>query len=268
MTADCSIKKIGSYLKLDESGYIVNTTSIDRVQEKWKEPLEKVCDAYKDHYSSNLHSAYVRGSVAKGEAIEGVSDIDTFAVVSLPSEAIDRSWVKDFKVNFSRVYPYIEDAEIQMYSLEDFENRKGLHILIKTQSICLYGTSLESSIHSFKPGRSTIQHAQHLEEEIEEAIVFLKERSQTREDVKTECAWIMKRILRTGFELVMERSGKYTRDLYPCYKGFASYYPDREREMYHVLKMAVCPTENKDEVVTLLENINTWISKEIKQFIL
>jgi hypothetical protein len=77
------------------------------------------------------------------------------------------------------------------------------------------------------------------------------------------CAWITKRILRSGFELVMEREGVYTRDLYLCYESFSRHYGRREREMYEVLELAVNPTDDGARLRALLERCLEWLPLEI-----
>jgi len=47
---------------------------------------------------------YLRGSVAKGTAVAGVSDIDTFAVIFGEREAIDRSWIAAFQQRMAVQY--------------------------------------------------------------------------------------------------------------------------------------------------------------------
>jgi hypothetical protein len=47
--------------------------------------------------------------------------------------------------------------------------------------------------------------------------------------------WFPRRIVRSGFEVTMDRSDRFTRDLYLCYEQFAKYYPERSKQMYQVL---------------------------------
>jgi len=85
------VKPIGSFLQTDTDGFIVNTTSPEKIQSAWLPAVEMVSDAYRKHFGENLHSVYIRGSVAKGEAIDNISDIDSFAIVTLPYDDIDTS---------------------------------------------------------------------------------------------------------------------------------------------------------------------------------
>jgi predicted nucleotidyltransferase len=262
MKTNHPIQKIGSYLPIDGQGYIVNPTSIKKIQPEWLAAVEKVKKAYVQHFGEDLHSIYIRGSVAKGHAIENISDIDSFAVVSLPDEKIDTSWAAAFRDELISEYPFITGVEIGAIPLDEIKDNKGDQIMIKTQAICMYGKNLADEIPAMKPGRETAQHVVYIEKEIVRTKEWLNS-EHSAEEIMRKCTWIMKRILRSGFELVMERSQKYTRDLYPCYEGFSEYYPEQKDNMYKVLELAINPTDDKAEIEEVLDSIGNWIIKEV-----
>lgn len=70
-----NIQPTGSYFEVDRKGYLVNPASKDKLQDEWKPAIDDVVEAYKENFGENLKSVYIRGSVAKGKAIEYVSDI-------------------------------------------------------------------------------------------------------------------------------------------------------------------------------------------------
>lgn len=253
------IKPIGSFLKTDTDGFIVNTTSLDKIQVTWMPAVELVKEAYQKHLGNHLHSVYIRGSVAKSQAINNISDIDSFAVVT---DDIDMSWSKDFVEEVKKQFPFIVGVEVGIIPLEEIQDSKGDRIMIKTQSICVYGDSLAETIPAIRPGVESAQHFKFIEREISRTIEWLKE-GHTNEEIGRKCTWIMKRIVRTGFELVMERSRKYTRDLYPCYEEFSKYYPEKKEEMYKVLELAINPTADEKEILNILSTLGDWLVKEI-----
>jgi len=256
------IQKTGDFLRTDKQGHIVNTARVDLIPEKWKPAVDAIVQKAKEQYGDDLHSVYLRGSVAKGKVVENVSDIDTYIIVDLPNEEIDRSWATPFKKELIKKYPFVSDVELIITPLAGLENRKGQKIMIQTQSVCLYGTDLAAQLSPIKPGTGSVQHAQHIERDIHKTKEELQKDLEDGE-IRKECTWIMKRILRTGCELVMERSGKYTRDLYPCYEVFAEYYPEKEKEMWRVLELAINPVAEKEEIQNALSGIGAWISKEV-----
>jgi hypothetical protein len=260
------IKPLGSYLALDQEGYIINPASFEKIQEKWLKPVEEVKEKYIAHFGSALHSLYIRGSVPKGNAIDEISDLDTFAVVNLNEEDIDISWWKEINEKIKQKYPFVEGVEVVAIPFNEFEKSNGDKIMIKTQSICLYGTDLVSTISPFKPGFETTQHIQSISKKVENTLSWLQENKNDEKIIK-KCGWIMKQLLRSAFELVMERSGKYTRDLYPCYETFSEFYPNRKDEMYKVLELAIYPTSDKQIILEVVLGIGKWVAGEADEYL-
>jgi len=77
------IQKTGSYFNIDKDGYLINPASLDKVQDEWKLLVQAVIQLYKREFKDSLVSLYLRGSVSKGEAVAGISDIDTWAFVDM-----------------------------------------------------------------------------------------------------------------------------------------------------------------------------------------
>ena len=72
-------------------------------------------------------------------------------------------------------------------------------------------------------------------------------------------------LLRTGAELVMERSSQFTVDPYYCWKIFSQYYPRKADEMHQVLELFVNPKENDRETLSFLCHFGDWMVKEVEK---
>ena len=76
------IVKCGSYLQIGADSFFLNTLSVSNIQESWTIPVESVVNTYLSIIGKeNLHGIYLRGSVAKGSAVDYVSDIDSVALL-------------------------------------------------------------------------------------------------------------------------------------------------------------------------------------------
>ena len=62
--------------------------------------------------------------------------------------------------------------------------------------------------------------------------------------------------------MVAERANAYSRDLYPSYKIFSQYYPEKETEMRRALEYALNPTGDKTEALKFIKNFGDWIVEE------
>ncbi len=261
------IRNLGGYLSVDAGGFIINKASVDLIQEKWKPVVNEAVEAYRSHFDDNLIGIFVRGSVARGEAIDHLSDLDTIAVVHSVEETIVTPWAEDFNKWTIVRYPFVQKVEILAVTPEwAGDPKRALRIMLKTQSVCVFGEDISSGISPIKLGRDACQHFQSLQSEITDTINFFKYHwGSGVVQNQNRCSWIMKRILRTGFELVMEREQKYTRDLYPCFESFAHYYPEKRDPMYTTLELAINPTDKSDAVISLLHDWLSFMPVEIKR---
>lgn len=261
------IRNIGGYLDIDEAGFIVKKASPDAFQQAWKPVIADAVEAYKEHFGKHLVAAYVRGSAAKGEAIDGLSDLDTIAIVDLPPEHIDTSWKTAFNAAMAERYPFVEGVEILAITPAQAKDpNRGHRIMLKTQSACVFGLDISDSLPPIRIGKDAAQHAPSLVAELEDAIVFFGQHWGTDDAAdRRRCSWAMKRILRTGFELVMERERKYTRDLYPCFEGFSRHYPEMRPLMRETLERAINPTADLDTVLRILRAWLRFMPEEIER---
>lgn len=261
------IRQIGDFLPIDEEGYIQNTLSPDNIQENWKPVVDDVVKAYKEHFGDKVVSVYLRGSVAKGLAIEGISDVDNFAVIDLPREELDLSWQKDFLIEMKNKYPFTDDVEVGVFTLEDFNQGRNPKMFAKTQGLLVYGENLTKDLPEYKIGRDMVAHGFGLQRGMELNRNHIEKNKDNSGIIKSRCKVMMKRIVRVGMELVMVRANKYTRDLFLCWKEFSRFYPDKSEEMMRALKLSVAPTDNIDEINEIFDNLGSWLVEEFnKQF--
>lgn len=250
------IKKTGSFFDTDKDGYLVNPVSSEKVQEEYKPAISDVVELYKTQFGEKLKNVYIRGSVAKGKAIKNISDLDTFAYVYLEKEDFPQRWTTGFKKEFKEKYPFINGLDVMLkpVSLE----KEGMILL--NQSLCVYGEP--TSVKKLKVGKDLILHAPNLKKRFDMFYQFKED--LVEEEIPDECEFQMKGILRTALELLIEKSGKYSRDLYSCYELFSEHYPQKESEMREVLHLALNPTNDMDEIERVITGIGFWLVQELE----
>lgn len=89
---------------------------------------------------------------------------------------------------------------------------------------------------------------------------FLQKEKITQED----CQGITKILIRSGFELVMEKEQKFTTDLYLCYQVFSQYFPEKEKEMREMLYLN--PIKDGFYLKKNAKEIGMWILKQYSRF--
>lgn len=260
---DDPVRPVGSVLATDADGFLVNESSRERIRPPWDALVEEAQQAAAQGIGPRLHGLYVRGSVARGEAVEGVSDLDLVAVVEGDAGEIDTSWLEPFERDALSRHPFCTGVELLVVGRDEVlrdEGRSAFGFALSTGGLCIAGEDLIPRLPRFRPGEpETAVHAPRLGADIER---FLQEAPQEApEERKASCAWICKRLVRAGFELVMEAEGTYTRDLWPCYEAFRRHHPEWSGEMRRALEIAVDPIDAVEEVAELCRGLGAWIAR-------
>jgi len=261
------ILEIGSVLHTNKDGFLIPQANKSKIKGKWKEAVDFLVNEYLENLGEkNIHSVWIRGSVAKGEAIDNISDIDSFCLVNTTD--IDISFLQKSEHKIKQKFPFVTKIEtefIPIQKLFEDEDYFWWRFALKTQSVCVYGEDIASQIPSFKPDKKLAKKIQeHLEKRIMQAKEKIEKNSGNETQIKTVCSWIMKRIVRQGFILVMVEECVFTRDLYPCYKTFSKHYPEKEEEMKTALELAIYPVSDIKRIFLVLDNLGKWLIYESK----
>lgn len=259
------IQPIGTYLSQDENGFIVNDLTLNKLEKRWRDVAYYLAKAYKKELGKYVHSVYIRGSVARGLSVDGVSDLDSFVLVkSTYAETSIRWQSADFQLYIEKKlyerFPFVGDVEMMLATYDDDFKNGRLAMIVKTQSLLVFGENIFSELKNYQSNREMCLNYRWLAEDIE---AFLK--IKPADFTLNQCSNMMKIIIRTGFELVIERVGRFSPDLYICYRDFAVYYPTKEQEMRQALHWYLNPILNKKELDKFVMNFGNWMETRIKQ---
>lgn len=288
-----AILQVGEMQRTDSDGFIINESSVDKITPPWKEIVEALKDACIQDLGDKVHSLYVRGSVARGCAVEGVSDVDALAVTVGNFKEADHQRVMASRRAIEVAYPFCKGVELRCISHDLVFRPTSLPVgletnwkmIIKTQCVCVLGQDLATELPKCRPGTEMVMHAFDIRNDIETMSDFLRairflyrlplgllllkwlgvENQRVTAETTRVIRWTMKRILRTGFEVVMEKEQGYTRDLYCCYDSFCKYFPEKEERMRKALELFVNPVPKSAEVLTFLDDFGPWITKRVEQ---
>lgn len=259
---DDPVRPIGSTLGTDAEGYLVNPTSAERIRPPWDALVDEARAAVAARLGPRLRGLYLRGSVPRAEAIEGLSDLDLVAVVDGEAGETDTTWLDAVERDALSRHPFCTGIELLVADRAEVladDGRNPLSFVLATEGLCIEGEDVVPSLPRFRPGEpETAVHALQLGADIER---FLEEAPRGSPDERrASCAWICKRIVRAGFELVMEAEEAYTRDLWPCYEAFRRHHPEWSGEMRRALEIAVDPLDATDEVAELCRGLGAWVA--------
>ncbi|MBP1947496.1 nucleotidyltransferase [Virgibacillus litoralis] len=265
-----NIKNIGRFCPTDENGSILNDASFEKIKPDFKGLIEEVTEYYQVHLGSDLHSIYIRGSVPRGLGINGVSDLDTIAITNKVTNEIDNGWIDKVEKELNNKFSCVNGVEFSFYHIDDIVETTTFSIIpfmVKTHSVCVFGEDLSAQLPNYKADKTLgNEHLVNLKNQIEQAKEDL-DGNDDLEDILDCCSWIMKIIVRAGLALVIEKENQYTRDLFPAYKIFSAYYPEKEFEMEQALQYAINPVGNVCELIVFLDDMGNWMISESEKWL-
>ena len=248
MTSQTEIKPIGGYIYPDSDGYLVNPTSTSNISRKWLELTETLTEAYITAYSDNLHSIYIRGSVAQGTMISDVSDLDSFCLVRNQGTEKENNGLQFLVDQIAANHTFANGIEAYALTVDGALANVADKFLIKILALRVWGEDVSSQIDKYQVSIDAMNFCLRLDE-LENRFIEYSKLLRNDKEEKRYCVAISKLSLRIAFEIVMIRESKFTRDLFYCWESYAKYYPQHSSFLRDFLNHAVNPIADVESVV-------------------
>jgi predicted nucleotidyltransferase len=259
-----TIQAIGDFFAMDKDGFLLNPCLNPPFGYPWDPMMETITSFLSATYPGLIHSIWLRGSVARGTGVPGQSDLDTFVLIKkagfhwqeLPEVAALKALLgplgeADFPL----------ECQLESYTGKPEGLRSQIAMLIATQSVCIWGEDIRPFLKEYKPGKEVMLENRWLAADV---AAFLEKIEKGETWDKAAFCSFMKTIIRAGFELVMERDGRYTRDLYPAYQAFSTYYPERESDMRQALHWYLNPMPDHVVFKAYLLDFGEWLGESLR----
>jgi hypothetical protein len=243
LTLAAPLQRIGGTQAVDANGCIIHSSAAHLVNGPWQAAVEALISGCQDTFGASLHSVYLRGSVPRGLAIDGLSDLDALAVVNGPQVPVDE-WKEALTRRVRAVHQGCRHVDLRLWGLQPLLTLPAGHptrFLLKVQGLCIWGEDPAGAWPA-----AHLSEARIVLSGLAPALALMHQALARRlvDDptrLKQRCRWLAKKIVRAGFELVAEREQAYTRDLFPCWEAFSRHHPAQSAMMHDTLLMAVDP---------------------------
>ncbi|WP_433857483.1 nucleotidyltransferase [Streptomyces kronopolitis] len=250
----------------DEDGCCVREGSPDRVPARFAPVVAGLGDRLAAHFGpARLHSSYLYGSIPRGTAVPGVSDLDALlALRTEPTEA-DRAAARAVEESLDGAFPQIDGAGILLFSearLLSAPERHDLGWFVACLCTPLSGPDLAARLPRYRPSSLL---ARELNGDLFRDLPRLRERaaSATTQAERTRLTrGVTRRLVRTGFTLVMPRWGGWTSDLAESAEVFGHYYPAWAGQMRAAAHAARAPAAHPELLDELLAGLAPWLAGE------
>jgi nucleotidyltransferase-like protein len=212
-----------------------------------------------------LHSAYLYGSIPRGTAVPGVSDLDVLVALRHEPAPTDQAAATGLEHALDARFPQINGAGILLYSTATLLSELERHDLgWFAACLCtpLLGDDLGRQLPRYRPSSLL---ARETNGDLDDAVALwhrqLGEAGTDAGRLKLS-RLISRRLVRTGFTLVMPRWGGWTSDLRESASVFGQYYPERREQMQAAAAIARTPTASEPVLGMLVTELGPWLAAE------
>ncbi|KOV68393.1 nucleotidyltransferase domain-containing protein [Streptomyces sp. MMG1121] len=251
---------------LDAQGYIAREGSLARVPHAFRPVVAAARDGLLEVLGTRLHSAYLYGSVPRGTARVGRSDLDLFvALREEPGEA-DREAVRALGEAVDKEFPQIDGVGTLMYGrdrlLSELE-RYDLGWFVACLCTPLLGDDLAEYLPRYRPDSLL---ARETNGDLARWLPRWRERIAGAEDTEEArrplVRFMSRHLVRTGFTLVMPRWNGWTSDLREMAEAFGVFYPDRADQLRTAARYGYEPVGDPGVLRSYVADLGPWLAEE------
>jgi len=258
------IKNIGHIFIPDKQGFLISDVSHNNISKQWEPLVDEFILLIKQACLKNLHSIYLRGSVATNTTIKGISDADFLVITNRHISSTKKTNIWKLTDTLASKNPHITRIDVGFYTHKNILRIKE-KAFIKLMSLCVYGPNIIKDIAKLKPGIDVAIQIPDLESEIKDIFTKIDSSQINDQNAKSVCVWIMKRLVRSGFELVSAQAQCFTRDLYPCWQIFSKYYPQKKDQMKQALLLTINPTNDLSKIRSVILDLGNYLVNEFNK---
>jgi hypothetical protein len=251
---------------LDAGGFIAREGSLARVPPAFAPAVEAAKSAVQGAFGpARLHSAYLYGSIPRGTAVPGVSDLDLLLALHGEPGDGDRAAARHLEETLDARFPQVNGAGIVLAStaalLSDVE-RHDLGWFVACLCTPLAGEDLAARLPRYRP---TSLLARETNGDLGDLLPGWQDKLAAAgppAGLRSLSRGVSRRIVRTGFTLVMPRWGGWTSDLGQSAAVFGRYYPARRDQMLAAAAAAREPAADRQVLAMLTGDLGPWLAGE------
>ncbi|CAM5536830.1 nucleotidyltransferase domain-containing protein [Streptomyces avidinii] len=250
---------------LDAYGYFEREGSLGRVQNEFRGLVAAVRGRTSEAYGRRLHSAYLYGSVPRGTARPGPSDLNLLLVLHHAPSDEDRDTAEVLARGLDEDFPEIDGVDILLRDkaavLSEAE-RFDLGWFLACLCTPLLGADLAEHLPRYRPDSLLARETNgDLAALLPEWRTRVRE-SSTPEEYRKLCRLFSRHLVRTAFTLVMPQWGGWTSDLGESAEIFGMYYPERADRLRAAADAAIDPVSDPELLRSYVEDLGPWLADE------
>ncbi|MFE6841767.1 nucleotidyltransferase domain-containing protein [Streptomyces sp. NPDC057686] len=250
---------------LDAHGYFEREGSLGRVQGAFGPVVAAARERIGEAYGQRLHSAYLYGSVPRGTARPGRSDLDLLLALHHEAGDEDRDTAEVLARGLDQDFAEIDGVGILLYGKDTLlseRERCDLGWFLACLCTPLLGADLAEHLPRYRPDSLLARETNGDLAAVLPRWRARLEAASTPDEYRRLSRHFSRHLVRTGFTLVMPRWGGWTSDLAESAEIFGRYYPERAAQMRAAAAAALHPAGDPAVLHAYLEDLGPWLADE------
>ncbi|MEZ8284556.1 nucleotidyltransferase [Vibrio splendidus] len=215
---------------LDREGFIQNLYSPKNIAPEFQEVVSAVVDSLLREFPGQVDGIYLYGSVPRGTAIVGRSDLDVSIVLATPVGQREKEVFNLLSDTIPQTYPQVTKLDIDPGSLSEvLQPNEEFHwqFWLKHCCCCVWGNDLSAGFPRYKPSNEI---AQALNGDLS---TFLEQMTPSFESMSDADVTkvIGKKLVRAAYYFVAEKDGSWYTNLNQCTAVAKCYYPNQSDDI-------------------------------------
>lgn len=250
---------------LDSEGFIEREGSLGRVPHPFRPVVAAARDRVLDLLGPRLHSAYLYGSIPRGTARVGHSDLDLLLALHEEPTDADRRDVQALGEALDKEFPQIDGVGTLLYSrtlpLSELE-RHDMGWFVACLCTPLLGDDLAEYLPRYRPDSLL---ARETNGDLALLLPRWRERIEAADSDETRrrlVRFMSRHLVRTAFTLVMPRWNGWTSDLAEMAEVFAAYYPEHAEQARTAAVLGRSPSADMAVLRTYVDDLGPWLADE------
>lgn len=248
-------------MPLDSNGFIPMPPAVE-FQVEFLPVIAAVSESLISLLGKRLHSLYLYGSVARGQAQSGVSDLDICMVVTHPVCTSERHQLAEIASDIAFRYPIVCKIDFDIGELADVlksENRYSWGYWLKHHCRCIYGEDLTQRFDPFKPSKAiAVAVNGDFAAVLEKYIAQLTQLTDRDEQKKIQRAAARKLIRSTNL-LRTDAESDWPETLAEHATRLVTRYPQKADEVDYFLRESIAPADNAASFIQHLTVFLRWL---------
>ncbi|MGW5877364.1 nucleotidyltransferase domain-containing protein [Nocardiopsis terrae] len=250
---------------LRPDGTIAREGSVDQVPAAFAPAVTALLARIPEVFGPRLHSAYLYGSIPRGTALPGSSDLDALVALHTGPDETEHARTRALENELDSTFAQVNGVGILLEGadfLTAVPERHDSGFFLACLCTPVLGPDLAEQLPRYRP---TPLLARQTNGDLHQVLPRWRAgiaRATTRAEHLSLSRRISRRLVRTGLTLVMPAWGGWTSDLDLAADVFGHYHPDRHDQMRTAAHTARHPVTDPDHLRELVEDLAPWLAAE------